>query len=204
MGALATLTDQRIKAEDKRELINAAVTHTGILANIVDNLLELSRQHSDRLVLQAKEISVGEIVQNVLRNLQSKSDIHQLVADIPSNLAPAKADPLRVERILYNLVDNAIKYSPNGGEVKVTARPNGDFLLIGVSDHGPGISSDDQARLFQSFERLGASVKGAIQGTGLGLRVCRILVEAHGGRIWVESEKGKGSTFLFTLPKAKP
>jgi signal transduction histidine kinase len=110
---------------------------------------------------------------------------------------------LRVERILYNLVDNAIKYSPNGGEVRIFARQDGDFLTMGVSDQGPGISRDDQARLFQSFERLGAIVSGSIQGTGLGLRVCRLLVEAHGGRIWVESEKGKGSTFFFTLPVVK-
>jgi PAS domain S-box-containing protein len=204
MGSLATATDQRINAEDARELIGTAAAHAGVLANIVDNLLELSRQQSDRLVLQTKEVDVGEIAQNVLRNLRSKSDIHQLVADVPLTLAPAKADPLRVERILYNLVDNAIKYSPSGGEVKVTARQNGDFLTIGVRDQGLGISEDDQAKLFQRFERLDASLKDVIKGTGLGLRVCRILVEAHGGRIWVESEKGKGSTFLFTLPIAKP
>jgi signal transduction histidine kinase len=108
-----------------------------------------------------------------------------------------------VERILYNLVDNAIKYSPKGGEVKVSVRQDGDFLLVGVRDNGPGISRSDQARLFQSFERLGMKVNGIIQGTGLGLRVCRILVEAQGGRIWVHSEEGKGSTFFFTLPAVK-
>jgi len=76
-------------------------------------------------------------------------------------------------------------------------------LTVGVRDWGPGISRDDQLRLFQSFERLGMSLKGSVQGTGLGLRVCRILVEAHGGRIWVDSEPGLGSTFLFTLPVAR-
>ncbi len=202
-GALATATDPRVDQEQVRELLGDAVIHAGIMANMVDNLLELSRQQSDRLILDTKAVNVGEIVQNVLKNLRAKSDIHKLVSDVPLTLAPAQADPLRVERILYNLADNAIKYSPNGGEGRVVAQQNGEFLIIGVSDQGPGISSNDQARLFQSFERLGATVKGAIQGTGLGLRVCRILVEAHGGRIWVESEKGKGSTFFFTLPAAK-
>jgi signal transduction histidine kinase len=203
MGALATATDQRITAEDARELLGDAVMHAGILASLVDNLLELSRQQSDRLVLNTKAVNLGDIAQNVLKNLGSRSEIHHLVNDVPSTLAQVQADPLRVERILYNLIDNAIKYSPNGGEVKVTARTNSDFIVVGVTDSGPGISADDQARLFQPFERLGVNVKGAIQGTGLGLRVCRILVEAHGGRIWVESEKGKGSTFCFTLPVSK-
>jgi signal transduction histidine kinase len=106
---------------------------------------------------------------------------------------------VRVERVLYNLVDNAIKYSPGGGEVRVAARLDGGHILVSVTDHGIGMKAEDRARLFQSFERL-ATEGVAIQGTGLGLRVCRILVEAHGGRIWVESEPGKGSTFSFTLP----
>jgi signal transduction histidine kinase len=134
--------------------------------------------------------------------MQRKSALHQLVINLPPDLPPVMVDQLRVERILHNLVDNAIKYSPNGGEVKLSAARDGEEIVISVSDEGEGISRDDQARLFQSFERLGASVKGSIQGTGLGLRVCRILVEAHGGRIRVESEKGKGSTFFFTLPVA--
>ncbi|MDO8578073.1 MAG: PAS domain S-box protein, partial [Dehalococcoidales bacterium] len=203
IGALATATDLRIDSEQARVLLGDAVNHAGILANLVDNLLELSRQQSDRLVLNTTSLNVADIVQSVVKVLQSKSDIHHLVSDVSQTLAPAQADPLRVERIFYNLVDNAIKYSPNGGEVRITGRQEGELLIFGVRDQGPGISSDDQARLFQSFERLGATVKGAIQGTGLGLRVCRILLEAHGGRIRVESEKGKGSTFFFTLPVSK-
>ena len=100
--------------------------------------------------------------------------------------------------MLQNLVDNAIKYSPDGGEVRIFAHHYDEELVIGVSDEGTGISPEDQTRLFKSFERLGA--KNGIPGTGLGLRVCRILVEAHDGRIWVESELGKGSKFLFSLP----
>lgn len=203
MGALATATDQRIKPKDARELLGDAVVHAGILSNMVDNLLELSRYQSDRLVLDTKAVGIAELVETVLQSLRSKSANHHLVSEMPSILALTEADPFRVERILFNLVDNAIKYSPAGGEVKVVVRQNDEYLIIGVADHGMGISADDQSRLFQSFERLGARVHGSIQGTGLGLSICRILTEAHGGRIWVESEKGKGSTFFFSLPVAQ-
>ncbi|MBI4267431.1 MAG: hypothetical protein HY662_01445 [Chloroflexi bacterium] len=135
-----------------------------------------------------------------MEKLRRRSAIHHLINDVPAAIPPVQADLLRVERILYNLMDNAIKYSPNGGEVIVTARHDGGSLVVGVTDQGLGISHDDQARLFQSFERLGETADGNIHGTGIGLRVCRVLAEAHGGRIWVESEKGKGSTFYFTLP----
>lgn len=117
---------------------------------------------------------------------------------MPAGLAAVPADRLRVERVLYNLIDNAIKYSPRGGDVVVFARQEDGHLVIGVKDSGMGISAEDQARLFAPFERLGTA--GAISGIGLGLNVCRRLTEAHGGRIWVESQPGEGSTFLFTLP----
>ena len=192
--------DKRVPAKQARELLDDAITHAGILANLVDNLLELSRRQSGHLIIRTQPTDVREVTDSVLQKFRGKSSVHRLVDDIPRKLPPALAEPIRFERILYNLVDNAIKYSPHGGEVKVFARRDGDYLVVGVSDQGPGISHDDQSRLFQSFERLGAAVKGSIQGTGLGLRVCHILVEAHGGKVWVESEKGKGATFLFTLP----
>jgi signal transduction histidine kinase len=111
------------------------------------------------------------------------------------------ADVTRIERILDNLIDNAIKYSPNGGEVRVSARQEGRRMVVGVRDQGIGIAPRDAERLFQPFSRLDTPVPGsAIQGVGLGLVVCRRLVEAHGGSTWVESEPGKGSTFYFTLP----
>jgi signal transduction histidine kinase len=97
-------------------------------------------------------------------------------------------------------VDNAIKYSPEGGDVTVFARAENSHLLVGVQDQGIGIAPEDQQRLFQRFQRLEYNTGTSIQGIGLGLNVCRILVEAHGGSIWVESEKGKGATFYFALP----
>lgn len=201
IGSLSTAADERVTPDQVRELLGDAMMYSEILGNLVDNLLELSRQQSNRLVLQTQVVDVTEITRNVIGKLQNKSALHRLVSDFAAlTTSSMSADPLRVERIIYNLVDNAIKYSPNGGEVKVSTRQDGNCLVVSVSDQGPGISRDDQARLFQSFERLGVRTSRSIQGTGLGLRVCRILVEAHGGKIWVDSEEGRGSTFLFTLP----
>jgi signal transduction histidine kinase len=200
IGAITVAGDERVPKKEARELIHDAIAQAEALGNIVDNLLELSRQQANRLILQTRPIDIGEIARSVILKLKERSSIHHLQEDVPPSLPRVLVDPLRAERILYNLVDNAIKYSPKGGEVRIFGRPEGDYLLMGVSDQGPGISREDQTRLFQSFERLGTKATGGIQGTGLGLRVCRILVEAHGGRIWVESEIGRGTTFFFTLP----
>lgn len=198
IGALNVVETEGISPDESKELIHDASTSAEELAAMVDNLLELSRYQSNRLSLQTIQTQIDPVVRTVVQRLQNRSSKHQLVVDIPSDLPDARVDPIRIERVLQNLVDNAIKYSPDGGEVRIFAHNSDKALVIGVSDEGTGISPEDQTRLFKSFERLGA-VNG-IPGTGLGLRVCRILVEAHDGRIWVESELGKGSTFLFSLP----
>jgi signal transduction histidine kinase len=142
-------------------------------------------------------------MQTVVQRLRDKSDKHRLVIDAPTELAATTVDPIRIERVLHNLVDNAIKYSPIGGEVKISGHNHGNELIISVSDQGFGILKEDQGKLFQRFQRLDIQNQYNIAGVGLGLRVCHILVEAHGGKIWVDSEKGKGSTFSFTLPIKK-
>ncbi|XUX00657.1 MAG: PAS domain S-box protein [Dehalogenimonas sp.] len=204
IGALLTATMPGLSDKMKDELYLDAVNHTDILASIVDNLLELSRHQNRRLVLRKKLLDVGDVACKVTESLKRKSDLHVLKCDFPERLPKIQADPLRLERIFYNLVENAIKYSPAGGEVRIFADIQDNFLRIGISDQGIGISEENLNRLFQPFERLGFEVKGAIQGTGMGLRVCRILTEAHDGRIWVDSTLGKGTTFYFTLPLQTP
>ncbi len=203
IGALHTALTEGLSLEEILQLVADGLSGAEAMTDIIENLLELSRYQANRLVLQINPTSVEKVAGEVVQKLRSKSTIHRLIVDIPAGSPPVLIDNVRAERILYNLVDNAIKYSPKGGEVKVFARRRDDHLVVGVSDQGVGISPEDQPRLFQDFERLDIYSKHGIKGTGLGLKVCRILAEAHGGRMWVESEPGKGSTFLFTLPVAK-
>jgi PAS domain S-box-containing protein len=202
-GALNVAMTEGVPEEQKRTLLEDAAWGAETMADIVENLLELSRWQSNRLVLQASALDVRPLVARIVRQSSRESAKHMVTAGVEEGLPPVRADGIRVERILDNLVDNAIKYSPDGGEVKVNAMRQGDSVLFSVSDQGIGISAADMEKLFQPFGRLETPLIGsAIQGVGLGLVVCRRLVEAHGGRIWVESEKGRGSTFYFTLPVA--
>lgn len=151
-------------------------------------------------MLQRKATDVAGVARETVRKLGSRTSGHRLVIEMPPRLPRVEADQLRIERVLYNLIGNAIKYSPDGGEIRVFARREGRQLVVGVADQGMGISKEDQRRLFGRFQRLEAVQASMVPGAGLGLHVCRLLVEAHGGRIWVESEPDKGSTFYFTLP----
>ncbi len=201
IGSLHTSQIRGIAADEKRQLLDEALASADNLADILDNLLELSRFQANRVELQKEKTDIGQVATSTVNRLRGRSGIHRLTLDIPSNLPQAHVDQIRVARLLHNLVDNAIKYSPGGGEVKIFARHENSRLVVGVKDQGSGISIEDQAKLFDRFQRLDKTGTGT-PGVGLGLHVCRLLVEAHGGRIWVESQAGGGATFRFTLPVA--
>jgi PAS domain S-box-containing protein len=183
-----------------RQLLEDAAMEAESLAHLLENLLELSRARANRLMLQVEPVSVKKVVHNAVARIQKQSTTHRFVVDLPGRFPMLAADQIRLERILHNLLENAVKYSPKGGEIRVFARRDKQDLVIGVRDCGIGLSAEDKARLFEPFQRIGHSNDTRIRGVGLGLLVCRRLVEAHRGRIWVESELGKGSTFLFTFP----
>jgi len=109
-------------------------------------------------------------------------------------------DANRIRQVLDNLIDNAVKYSPQGTAVLVSVRRGGRELVISVTDQGAGISAEELTRIFERMYRVEKRVTPGIEGVGLGLAICQRLVEAHGGRIWAESDKGEGSTFYFSLP----
>jgi signal transduction histidine kinase len=122
--------------------------------------------------------------------------------DIPAGFPKIVADTVRLRQVITNLTTNAVKYSPAGGSITVRCRERGtDHIVIEVVDHGLGIPPDQLAKLFQKFERVRSDDHLRISGTGLGLYICKKIVEGHGGQIWVESELGKGSTFGLSLPR---
>lgn len=201
MGAVTTVLTERarLSPQETRRLLEDAASEAELLSNILENLLELSRSQANRTTLQLEPVVLEDVVQKIIHKARRHSSMHQFVMNLPKTLPPLRADRLRLERILYNLLENAAKYSPSG-EVRVSARQEGRNLVIAIHDQGPGISPEDQAKLFQPFQRIGQAETYSVKGVGLGLLVCRSLVEAHGGRIWLESELGRGATFYFTLP----
>jgi K+-sensing histidine kinase KdpD len=202
IGALNVALSKGVSQAQSRELMKDAADNAEDLSTMVDNLLELTRYQSNRLNIEAKQTDVEPVVRAVVKNLQSKSTIHHLSYDVPSGLPRVFIDSIRIERVIYNLVDNAIKYSPNGGNVHIFCHQKDTRIVIGVRDNGIGIQPEDQTKLFQRFQRLDVKKRYDISGVGLGLRVCQILVESHSGHIWVESTPGKGSTFYIALPVA--
>jgi PAS domain S-box-containing protein len=199
-GSLRTAMSEGLSQEDVRELLQNAAEGADSLEVILENMLELSRYQAGRLQLRVEMVSIADTVQNVIGKLKRQGISHQFLTDIPGGLPPVEADPVRVERILFNLIENAAKYSPEDGKITVSSRTQGDFVVTKIIDHGSGISPDDQPKVFELFQRLEPSQR-LTKGAGLGLVVCKRLVEAQGGWIKVDSELGKGSTFSFALPK---
>ncbi len=188
---------KRLTQKESRQLLHDAASAAEELSDTLSNLLELSRVRAERLILYQEPVNIKVAVKEVIRKFHSRTTTHRFILDLPKGGLTVPADHLRLEHILRNLLENAIKYSPNGGEIRVTVTKNENELVISVSDQGIGISKADQSKLFAPFQRL-EELKTA--GIGLGLLVCRRLVEAHHGRIWVESMPGQGSTFFFTIP----
>jgi len=204
-GCLSTLLTEwdRLSPKEVQQLLKDALLESESLSHLIENLLELSRAQAQQLSLYSEPTAVKTLVKEVLSKIKQQAPSHRFVTSIPSEPMLMYVDPLRIERILYNLLDNAAKYSPPGSQIKVSVNAEPERFVIGVSDHGEGLSSSEQARIFGPFQRLEDKRPDQARGAGLGLMVCRRLVEAHGGEIWMESKKGRGSTFFFSLPRRK-
>jgi len=192
--------------QNRIRFLQIILEHSRRLARLTDDLLELSKMDADRLDLEVDRLSVRQFVQSCLETTQgSAADKHlQVSANLQESLPDIAADRRRLAEVLQNLLDNAIQYTPSGGKIAVSASSDGNEVTFTVSDTGIGIPQVDQPRIFERFYRVDVARSREVGGTGLGLSIAKHLVEAHGGRIWVESEVGQGSQFHFTVPVFPP
>ncbi len=177
------------------------------LLSLINDILDLSKVEAGKTTLEISLVPVAQVLRNSLSIIKEKAMRHQirLEAHITAELEDVtiEADERKLKQIMFNLLSNAAKFTPDGGSITVMGERHGEGMLVQVSDTGFGISQDHQKRVFDAFYQVGQSLSGKAPGTGLGLSLTKRFVELHGGRIWVESVPGEGSTFCFILP-AKP
>lgn len=190
--------------EGQRHFLSIINANVDRLTNLVNDLLDISRIESGRLAISLRPIKVDEVIEQVVAEMHARATSRELTlhAAVPPGLPKVVADPDRVAQILTNLIANACNYTPSGGEVCVLAHANGEEVRVAVRDTGIGIAPENLDKIFERFFRADDELVQEVPGTGLGLAIVRSLVELQGGRIWVESKPGAGSTFTFTLPVA--
>jgi signal transduction histidine kinase len=171
------------------------------LLGLINDVLDLSKIEAGQLVLELSDYSVQDIAQTVRSTLEPLAADKKLgfKVEVAPQLPPGRGDGRRLTQVLINLVGNAIKFT-DAGEIAIKAEANNGSFYLSVRDTGPGISATDQAKLFQEFQQADNAITRKKGGTGLGLAISKRIIEMHGGRIWVESQPGQGSTFAFTLP----
>jgi signal transduction histidine kinase/GAF domain-containing protein len=199
MNGEHALSDWQIEA---LEAIDQSTTR---LVELTEDLLDVTRIQAGRLDLHTEPHDVYALVRRVTRRMQVTTNEHTIRVHASSEFIVASLDVRRMEQVLSNLLSNAIKYSPDGGEINVSVSENNahSHAIISVHDHGIGVPANQQSHLFRRFSRADNARMLGISGTGLGLYLCREIVERQGGNIWFESEEGKGSSFCVSLPLVK-
>jgi signal transduction histidine kinase len=203
-GAALTLREHKLDDERRNALLEIVSTESARLARLLDDILWVSRLDSGRADTFITRVEAGELVRDVADATRThlpptlSLEVHQ-----PPTAPPVAADPDKLRQVLVNLIENAVKYSDEG-RIEVRIQQEDGRMRFSVSDEGLGIPTEEHDRIFDKFHRLDPDMTHGVGGTGLGLYICRELVERMNGRIWVESERGKGATFSFELPLAAP
>jgi len=199
-----TLQDGAIEdssiAQDFLGKINAEVDR---LAQMVNELGQLSRIENGDISPRMVAIDVGEVIRRAADRLRMQVERKELslLENVPAGLPKALAGKDQIEQVMVNLIHNALKFTSRGGKITLSVRADGNYILVSIADTGEGISAEDLPRIFERFYKVDKARSGS--GTGLGLAIARHIVEAHGGKIWVESIEGRGSTFTFSLPVSR-
>jgi signal transduction histidine kinase len=191
-------------SEMQRDFLETVARNGRHLLQLISELLDLSKIEAGHLQLTLEPIDLRDLLHEAVDSVRAQTEKrnHRLDLDVPGDPLSVTADHVRVRQVLLNLLSNAIKFTPDGGLVRLSGRSESDGVRVEVADTGIGITPADQEKLFREFVQLDPSASRHYEGTGLGLALCKRLVELHGGRIGVDSDHGRGSTFWFTLPRA--
>ncbi|MBI2820439.1 MAG: PAS domain-containing protein [Acidobacteria bacterium] len=184
------------------ELLGISLTAVDRLVRLINDLLDISKIESGKMQLQLDRLDIGDCIGKSMRSLRALAEAHRVSirSEQSENLPRVLGDRDRLEQVITNLLSNALKYTPQESEVSILAHRADNAVRVSVCDQGPGIPPDQLEKVFDRFCQLA----GAKQGSGLGLTICRALIEQHGGKIWAESELGRGSRFHFELPAVPP
>ncbi len=200
-GALTHLLGKPRDPEES-ELLTLADEETDRLNRLVVEVIEMARIDAGKLHPERRPQAISEILSAALRDLDPKLKDRPITMKIPDDLPPAEADFDFIQQVVRLLLDNVAKYTPAGSPVELSAELAGGKVVVRVKDHGIGIDEHEQSNIFEKFYR-GPRWRYDVQGTGLGLSIAKGIVEAHGGKIWVESQRGQGSVFSFSLPVSR-
>ncbi|MDO8716960.1 MAG: HAMP domain-containing sensor histidine kinase [Dehalococcoidales bacterium] len=190
-----------VPEEQSQRLAKSIQRGAVTMNNRIDRLLDVARGELGMLVFKDEEVDVLKLLTQVAEDMSPVASTHGLsmVIELPSSLPLVWADKGRLEQVITNILANALKFTPKGGKVTLSARKENTALVVEIQDTGIGIAKENLGRVFETYYRV-EDGKHHATGLGLGLALCKVIVEAHGGKIWVESEEGKGSTFSFSLP----
>lgn len=193
--------DDIVDGEHRRAYVDRMRTHIGALSALIDDLFELSRLEAGDITWSLQQVELHDLVEETIDAMRVQADAKgvQVTATLPGELTLARANPEKLQRVLFNLIQNAIRHTPADGSVVVRAEPSPEGVEIEVADTGTGIAPDDRTRVFTAFYRGGADAARSGEGAGLGLAVSRAIVEAHGGRIWL-ADSAQGTRVRFSLP----
>ncbi len=187
------------------ENVDSVHEETLVLTRLVNDLRDLALAEAGQLRLEEEDVDMTDLITRSAERFRAQAAEQEvsLATDLPTDLPTIRGDRQRISQVLINLLSNALRYTPAGGQVVVAAKLESAKLLISVADTGKGIASEDLPYVFERFYRADKSRARTSGGSGLGLAISRQIVKAHGGRIWAESQVGLGSTFTFTLPAGK-
>jgi chemotaxis family two-component system sensor kinase Cph1 len=195
--------DKKLSNKEKRNYLKTVDLSTDRLLELIDQLLDMSRLDAGVLTVDNKPANISKLVQDVVNEAQFRLPDHRLLLDLPGDLPMLNIDARRTRQVLENLIDNAVKYSQANTEIKIAVQLDENEVLISVADEGIGILPEELSMVFDRFFRSRRRQVRGKQGVGLGLPICKKLIETQGGKIWIESEDGKGTTCFFTLPLSK-